>query len=83
MDSTKIVVDKLMEKNYLMWSAPMEALMEARGVYKHISGEADMEGTQAGYAHQNNVARALIICSLSPQYVAVVLSEKDPKADVG
>lgn len=79
MDLGKIVVEKPTDKNYLIWSAQIEALWEARGVWKHISGEADGDGPQAGFTHQKNVARALIICSLTAQYVAVVVSEKDPK----
>jgi len=79
MDTGKVIVEKLSDNNYLIWSAQMEALLEARGVWRHISGETNLEGPQAGFTHGKNVARALIICSLTAQYVAVVVSEKDPK----
>lgn len=57
----------------------MEAVLDAKGVWEHISSGHDEDGPQAGVVMKKSKARALIFCSLTPQYVAMVLSEKDPK----
>lgn len=79
MAATKFSGENYTEKNYLVLSAKMEAVLKAKVLWKYVAGTVNREGPQADFTMQKAIARASIICSLSTKYVAMVVSERDPK----
>lgn len=81
MDVCKITIEKLDEKNYVVWAALMEALLVARGLSQYIVGIVPLPTvTDAGFpvtSKEKNECRALLMCSISQLYVPMVLGTNE------
>lgn len=68
----------------MIWSAQIEALLQARGVWQYVETSIALpDRAAANYAEVSkgrNMARAAIICSLEAEYISMVATERDPKS---
>lgn len=80
MDVSKVVITKLNGENYLIWATQVEALLQARDLWKYIDGSHEEVGnTSADVKKHKSMARAAIICSVETEYVPMIAGTKDPK----
>ena len=88
MDTAKISITKLNGSNYLIWATQVEALLQARGLWKYIEGDETqtpvdptrlVDTNTEVVAKEKNSVRATIICTIEPEYISVVAGEGDPK----
>ena len=86
MDVTKVVIAKLNGTNYLVWATQMQALLQARDLWKHV-GEPMVSvptvtaaGTSGNEdAKEECMARAMIICGIEAEFIPMVAAEQNPR----
>lgn len=89
MDVSKVVIGKLNGSNYLIWATQVEALLQARDLWKHVTSNVDdmevsVPPADGAVVAPNNtkaksMARAAIICSIESEYVPMVAAERCPR----
>lgn len=83
MDLAKAAITKLNSANYLVWATQVEALLQVRGLWKHIDGftlgaaATDEEREQT--ANERSAARATILCTIDSEYILLIPGESNPK----
>lgn len=90
MDTAKVSIARLNGENYLVWSTQLEALLLARGLWKHVGSETSV-GTarvpdettapvnEATIVKEKNTGRATILCTIEPEYISMVAGDTDPR----
>jgi len=82
MDIGKLSIEKLNSKNYIIWSAQIEAVLAAKGIWHYVEGEVELPATDAAnYAaekQKKDQYRALILCSIETQYIPLVVKSEEP-----
>ena len=85
MDVSKFAIAKLNGSNYLLWATKMQALLQAKDLWKHVVGNevstttTDPTGTISNDdAKEKSMVRAMLICCIEPEFVPVVAAEENP-----
>ena len=79
--NTNYTIEKLTDKNYLVWSTQMQLVLESKGLWKFVDGTAS--GRAATDANKDYRERrqclAEIILNIDTKFVSSVMSKKEPK----
>ena len=93
MDASKFIITKLNSTNYLVWATQMEALLQARDLWKFV-GEEDTSNeevsvnaptavgastTETDVMKSKSMARAAITCSIEAEHVPTIAAIRDPR----
>ena len=86
MDVSKVVIAKLNGTNYLVWATQMQALLQAKDLWKHAGGEVVSVPTPTATGTSTNdeakgecMARAMIICSIEAEFIPRIAAEQNPR----
>ena len=85
MNVSKLAIAKLNGSNYLVWATQMQALLQAKDLWKHVVGNevitisADPTGTMSNdRVKEKSMARAMLVCCIDPEFVPKVATEENP-----
>ncbi len=83
MDTGRVTIMKFDGSNYLIWATPLEALLQSRGLWKHVDGNvrepAEADTSHVKFIKVKNMVRTAIICSLESDYMAIEAAHGDPE----
>jgi len=78
---SKLSVEKLNGKNYIVWAAQMESLLAAKGTWKYVESTITLPAPGTGeYSRikkEQESFRAFIMCTIEGHYVPMIITEKD------
>jgi len=78
--NTKYVIEKLTDKNYLVWATRVELVLEAKGLWRYVDGSAVTENEDREKVHrEKRQCLAEMILNIDSKFVAAVMNIKDPK----
>ena len=84
MDVSKVFIAKLNRINYLVWATQMQALLQAKDLWKHVGDEVVSipTSTETGISVNNGsqgecMARAMVMCSIEAEYIPMISAEKN------
>ena len=85
MDVSKFAIAKLNGSNYLEWATQVQALLQAKDLWKHVfenevsTTPADPSGTVSNDdAKEKSIARAMFMCCIESEFVSVVAAKDNP-----
>lgn len=80
--NTKYAIQKLTDKNFLVWSTQVQLVLEAKDLWKYVEDSYTPATSEAGKAKQRQERRqclAEIVLNIDTKYVAAVMRKNSPK----
>jgi len=79
--NTKYTIEKLTDKNYLVWSTQIQLVLESKGLWKYVDGTVlSSAGTDAEKEHrERRQCLAEMILNIDTKFVASVMTKREPK----
>lgn len=79
--NTNYTIEKLTDKNYLVWSTQMQLVLESKGLWKFVDGTARGRAatdTDKDYREKRQCLAEMIL-NIDTKFVSSVMSKREPK----